>query len=138
MADTGSELHGITVSSFASISLTPPIVMVSIGNNSSLTDGLLGMEHFCVSILRFGQEWIARRFAEAIPSSLKFRDVRLTASASGAPRLTDCLGWIDCVLHQSLAVSTHTLMFGRVIDAGVSDTNDSPLLYYNRRFRSLR
>lgn len=130
-------MAGITVSAFSSISLEPPIVMVSINNESSLLANLVQAEHFGVNVLHETQEPLARRFAESIPPAEKFLDVPLAIGRSGAPRIIGAIAWLDCVLDQTLRVATHTLMFGRVVEAHAPDLPGDPLVYYCAEYRRL-
>jgi flavin reductase (DIM6/NTAB) family NADH-FMN oxidoreductase RutF len=136
-AEHGGEQFGITVTAFASISLVPPIVMVSINNESPLRDAILGSEHFAVHILSEGQQPLAERFARAVPSVEKYADVPFIYAASGAPILSGTLATLDCVLEETNAIGSHTVMFGRVVHADAGDADGAPLLYYDRRYRGL-
>lgn len=129
--------YGITVSAFASVSLQPPIVMVSLGNNSSLVEMVLESEHFAVHILSADQQDLSHRFATASTAEEKFDGLEYEKGPSGAPTLRSSLAVIDCVLDQSLIVGTHTVMFGRVVHASSSEAPGSPLIYYHREYRTL-
>lgn len=134
-AEQAGEQFGITVTAFASISLVPPVVMVSINNESPLRDVILDSEHFAVHILSDSQQPLAERFARPAPSVEKYSDVPFIYALSGAPILTDTLASLDCVLEQTNAIGSHTVMFGRVVDARSSGETGDPLLYYDRSYR---
>jgi flavin reductase (DIM6/NTAB) family NADH-FMN oxidoreductase RutF len=136
-AEYDGEQFGITVTAFASISLTPPVVMVSINNESPLGAAVLASEHFAVHILSEAQRPLAERFARPVPSVEKYSDVPFIYAASGAPILSDTLASLDCVLEETVAIGSHTVMFGRVVHARATDSDGSPLLYYNREYRRI-
>lgn len=136
-AERDGEQFGITVTAFASISLVPPVVMVAINNESPLRDAIVESEHFAVHILSEAQRPLAERFSRPVPSVEKYSEVPFIYAASGAPILTDTLASLDCVLEETNAIGSHTVMFGRVVDARSIDVNGSPLLYYNRSYRSI-
>lgn len=136
-AERDGEQFGITVSAFASISLVPPMVMVSINNESPLRDAILESEHFAVHILAEAQQPLAERFARSVPSVEKYIDVPYIYALSGAPILSDTLASLDCVLEETNAIGSHTVMFGRVVDARTIDATGRPLLYYNRDYRRI-
>ncbi|MBC8145033.1 MAG: flavin reductase family protein [bacterium] len=136
-AELDGEQLGITVSAFASISLMPPIVMVSINNESPLRDAVITSEHFAVHILSDAQRSLAERFSQPVPSSEKYREVAFILGPSGAPMLSDTLASIDCVLEQTIAIGSHMVMFGRVVYAEAAGKEVEPLIYYNRGYRSL-
>ncbi len=136
-AESDGVRYGITVSSFASISLDPPIIMVSLSNSSQLVEMVLRSEHFAVHILATHQEELSQRFAAPYTAEEKFAGIVSEPGASGAPTLGESLAVLDCVLDQSLAVGTHTVMFGRVVHTRAVDESGDPLLYYHRRYRKL-
>ena len=129
--------YGITVTAFASISLEPPTVMVSINNESPLSTAILTSEHFAVHLLSHSQRYLAERFALPVSSDTKYTEVPFAHAASGAPILSGSLATLDCILAQTLAVGSHTVMFGRVVHVERSESDASPLVYYNRDYRSI-
>lgn len=136
-AERDQEQLGITVTAFASISLVPPIVMVSINNESPLRDAILDSEHFAVHILSAEQRSLAERFSQPVPSSVKYHEIAFETGPSGAPILSDALASLDCVLEQTIAIGSHTVMFGRVVRADASPDDASPLVYFNREYRRM-
>jgi flavin reductase (DIM6/NTAB) family NADH-FMN oxidoreductase RutF len=136
-AENAGEQFGITVTAFASISLAPPVVMVAINNDSPLRAAILASEHFAVHILSEAQMPLAERFARPVPSVEKYTDVPYIYALSGAPIISDTLASLDCVLEETNAIGSHTVMFGRVVDARSIEETGSPLLYYNRGYRRL-
>ena len=122
--------YGATVSSFASLSLSPPLVSVAFDRGSSLLAKILQAGRFGVNILGHAQDELAMVFAR--------RDLNCFAGAdwyaeAGLPRLSDALGWIECDLHQSVEAGDHLLLFGLVRSAS-SRADLAPLVYANRTF----
>lgn len=136
-AEHGGEQYGITVSAFTSISLDPPIIMVSINSSSPLADMVMASEHFAVHILGNEHEELSARFAAPSSGSEKYRELDVKPGSSGAPTMEGMLALFDCVLDQTLAIGTHILMFGRVVHAVSAFEPGSPLLYYHRSYRRL-
>lgn len=136
-AEHGGERYGITVSAFTSISLDPPVIMVSINSSSPLAEMVIASEHFAVHILGNEQEELSTRFATSSSGSEKYHELEVTPGSSGAPTLNGMLALLDCVLDQTLAVGTHILMFGRVVHAASVFEPGSPLIYYHRSYRRL-
>ena len=137
-AGTGDQRAGITVSSFTSISLDPPVVMVAINTESSAASVILQSEHFAVHILSHEQEILSERFAQRIPWEEKIRGTVWRTGRSGAPILEGPATVVDAVLIRSLVVGTHTVMFGRVLDIAMPpETPRTPLLYYDQNYRTL-
>ncbi len=129
---------GITVSAFSSISLDPPVVMVSINTASSAAPVILDSEAFAVHILSSDQEDISMRFAESIPWNDKAAGIDWHTGRSGAPVLATPSTVMECRLIKSLTIGTHTIMFGRVVDIYLSEPIPAtPLLYYDQNYRTL-
>jgi flavin reductase (DIM6/NTAB) family NADH-FMN oxidoreductase RutF len=137
-AEHEGERYGITVSAFTSISVQPPIVMVSINNASPLSRIILDSEHFAVHILSSDQEAISALFAASVSGNEKYGELSVELGVSGAPLFKGALAILDCVLDQTLEVGTHTLMFGRVVHASAEADSGSPLIYYHRRYWTLK
>lgn len=135
-AEYEGELYGITVSAFSSISLEPPVVMVSINNTSSISESILSAEHFAVHILSSGQEQISNAFSSSLSSREKYEGLEIRRGLTGAPIFPGSLAVLECALDQTLAIGTHTLMFGRVVNVEAEEP-DSPLIYYYRSYRTL-
>lgn len=129
---------GITVSAFSSISLDPPVVMVSVNTSSSAAPVILEAEHFAVHILSREQEELSERFAQTLPWELKIDNTQWHPGRSGAPILAEAFTVLDCTLLRSLVIGSHTVMFGRVVEIILHpDVPHTPLLYYDRNYRTL-
>lgn len=137
-AGTDERQAGITVSAFTSISLDPPIVMVAVNTGSSAAPIILEAEHFAIHILSREQEELSERFAQTLPWPQKIGNAAWRAGRSGAPVIADTDTVLDCVLVRSLVFGTHTVMFGRVVEIAMKpDVPETPLLYYDRNYRTL-
>lgn len=132
------KVYGLTVSSFASLSFDPMLVLVCIQNNNRLGDLVKESKHFGVSILAQGQEPISNHFAmpgrEPVDS---YDDLGPSHSAlTGSPLFDGCIATLDCELDESLLEGDHTILVGRVVAAG-ADPDKEPLMYYRRGYRKL-
>lgn len=137
-AQSDDRRAGITVSAFTSISLDPPVVMVSINSESSAAPVILESGSFAVHILSREQEDLSERFAQTMPWEEKIGKAEWRTGRSGAPIVTGAITAVDCVLLHSLEIGTHTVMFGRVVDILMKpDVPDAPLLYYDQNYRTL-
>jgi len=126
--DEEGEPFGLTVNSFISVSLEPPLVLVCIGHTSTSHDRLVSGQHFSVNVLAGDQDAVAWRFAQE-PSEGRFDDVRWTPAPSGAPVLEGALAWLDCEVHEVLQGGDHSIVVGRVAEAAVTDR---PALLFHR------
>ena len=132
--------HGMTVSSFTSLALTPPLVLVSLEQKSRTHDLVIGAGAFGVSILAGDQVEVSNRFAgRETEDSDRFGDLETHTLTTGCPLLTNAMAVFDCKLNASYPAGTHTMMIGEVVASKVIHDADQtqPLLYFNRDYRNL-
>jgi flavin reductase (DIM6/NTAB) family NADH-FMN oxidoreductase RutF len=131
------ELHGMTVNSFTSLSLHPPLVLVSLEQGTRTHEMIHRVGTFGITILSRLQQEISDRFAGRLPDTEdRFAGLETFTIVSGAPFLVGGLSFIDCrVIHSHLA-GTHTVFFGDVLAVRIA--SGDPLLYYNQDYRSIR
>ncbi|MEM7049748.1 MAG: flavin reductase family protein [Acidobacteriota bacterium] len=133
----GEEVHGLTVSAFASVSPDPPLVAVIIDQRHHASS-LLEQDDACfaVNILHEGQVDLSNRFAW-VKSEDRFAEGDWGAAETGAPILLDSLAWLDCRIHSRHAAGTHTLYIGEVQAMGAPQSESPPLVYWNRGYRKI-
>jgi flavin reductase (DIM6/NTAB) family NADH-FMN oxidoreductase RutF len=125
---------GMTVASFASLSLHPPLVLVCIENAVKTHDAISAAQKFGVSILSSEQGAISSKFASR--SDDKFTGVDTFSGALDLPLITGALTTIECRVHQQLAGGDHTIFVGEVVD--VQTREGEPLLYFRSGYREMR
>jgi len=130
--------HGMTVSSFTSVSLSPPMVLVSIERSVRTHQLVSESGIFGVSILAEGFQEISDRFAgRDTEVENRFDGLETFTLETGAPLLTVGLANFDCrVISQHLA-GNHTLFIGQVV-AVRRRAVGNPLIYYDRHYRGLK
>jgi flavin reductase (DIM6/NTAB) family NADH-FMN oxidoreductase RutF len=128
------QLYGMTVSSFASLSLRPPLVLICIEKGLNTHEAIAASGRFAVNILEQRQEHLSRRFATHDDN--KFLGVAWHTSQFGLPVLEGVLTVIECQLRDAVPGGDHTIFIGEVMDAQVNQ--GSPLLYYRRGYRELK
>ena len=122
------EPFGLTVNSFTSVSLDPPLVLVCIAHTSTSHDRLVEGSGFSVNLLAGHQRAVAERFARE-PSEGRFEGVAWRTASSGAPVIDGALAWLDCVLHEVFRGGDHSILVARVVEASVSER---PALLFHR------
>ena len=146
----GAQSHGMTVNSFTSISLEPPLVLACV-ERSVRTHGLIEQSGvMAISFLRDGQDWISDRFAgRDTEKKDRFEGLRTYTAVTGAPILADNLGHLDCVVIGAHAAGDHTIFVAEVVSAAVGsawataggDGHEhgglGPLLYFDRGYHRL-
>jgi len=130
---SGSPL-GLTVSSFCSVSLEPPLVLVCIDNRSETHDGFEASRVFGVSVLAEGQEDWSRRFAAG--GALKFSDVPLQQGEHLVPLVPGALAHLECRVQAKLPGGDHTIYVGEVLR--LHAVPGRPLLYHASAYHCLR
>jgi flavin reductase (DIM6/NTAB) family NADH-FMN oxidoreductase RutF len=124
--DAESRDHGMTVSAFCSVSLTPPLVLACIDRTADMFEKLRGATYFGISILAEGQESLSRRFAEL--ESNRFDGVGYFRGESGVILLDDALAHLECKHVARYEAGDHAIHVGEVEWA--ASRQDRPLLYY--------
>ncbi|MEU5598913.1 flavin reductase family protein [Streptomyces sp. NPDC020298] len=131
---------GMTATSFMSVSLEPPLVLVSLREGSRMDDLLAEQPLWAVSVLADKQRQAAGRFAMKgrISDRLLFADLPVSrGEATGAPMVDGALATLECRTEQRVAAGDHTLVIGRVLTARVPGAVGSPLLYFRGRYGHL-
>ena len=125
--------HGMTASSFASVSLEPPLILVCLAKSSRTRELVLAGGSFAVNILAAGQQEVARAFAER--GTKPFATLSHRPGANGSPLLDGTIGWLECSIHEVLEAGDHDIVVGRVDACGA--LSGAPLIYHDRAYRSL-
>jgi flavin reductase (DIM6/NTAB) family NADH-FMN oxidoreductase RutF len=128
--------HGLTVSGFLGVSLEPPLVLVSIGQELTSAEVLKDSAAYAVNFLTEDQNDLSDRFAGRLGDVDRFAGLTTHTVATGAPILDDCLAWLDCRVVSTQDVGDHTLYIGEVVAAGVNGSG-KPLLYWNADYRQI-
>lgn len=124
--------HGTTVSAFCSLSLDPPMVLVSLDRGSDLLAMVSESGRFGVNVLSHDQDELARRFARKGTDKFDRAEWDLHL---GVPRLAGAATWLACRLEQLMEGGDHLVAYGLVEHA--ESAPGDPLLYRNRAFGTL-
>lgn len=125
---------GLTVNSFSSVSLDPPLVLFSVARSAGSLKRLEGVETYVVNILRHGQHEVSRRFAQA--GADKWAGASHQEGLSGAPVLAETLARFECKPYGRHDAGDHVIFIGEVIHFDAAEEGD-PLLYYRGGYRAL-
>ena len=132
-ARDGDERLGVTLQTFHSLSLDPPLVAFFPGKSSSSWPRIAAAGRFCINVLAQDQGAIAYQFASKTD---KFADLRTDDDAWGCPRIPGCIAHISCSLESITDGGDHHIVVGRVEELS-ADGNLSPLIYFRGGFWSL-
>ena len=131
--DAAGEPLGLTVSAFCSVSLSPPLVLVSLDVGSEAHAGFRDAGVFGVSILAEGQDDVSRLFAR--PGREKFREIPLTTGQRGLALVPGALAHIECEVRAAHPAGDHILYVGEIVALAVRPGR--PLLYNRGGYRRL-
>jgi len=124
---------GLTVSSFVSLSLEPPLVMFAIQHDANSYPAIVASKCFGVSVMGTHQVQVARRFA--IKGTNKAADAPIEMGVElPVPLVTGALAHVECTTSQIIVGGDHAIIVGKVEDVRVQ--LGEPLLYYDRKFGS--
>ena len=131
-------LYGLTVSSFSSLSLDPPLVLVCLANSNRIVQMIEQSSGFAVSILASDQAAASNYFARPgrLPTK-EFTEIEGEWTPTGQPVIKGALAWVTCRLHQTLPQGDHTIVIGRVEATHTSPPERRPLVYWSRAYRTL-
>ncbi len=105
--------RGFTANSFSSVSLDPPLLLVSIAKTSSNFEVFTKADGFAVNILSEGQKATSNAFSRPVQD--RFMGVDWHWGSQGAPILAGVSAWFDCKLHQIIDAGDHAILLGRVV-----------------------
>ncbi len=125
------ELIGITINSFNSVSLDPPLILFSLNRRAYSMRAFLSAQAFAVNILRAGQEEISNRFARSLED--KWLGVEHEIWDDGCPILTGALASFECKTRHTYHGGDHVIFAGEVTRLR-HDPDGQPLLYHGGKY----
>jgi flavin reductase (DIM6/NTAB) family NADH-FMN oxidoreductase RutF len=127
------KLRGMTVNSFNSLSLNPPLILYSIDRKNRYLSEYLDNVKFTVNILSRDQENLSNYFASRDKNLEEFKDYYIE---DDFPILNSTLATIFCEKYQSLEIGDHNLIVGQVVKCqdNFNKNNDNPLIYFNSKY----
>ncbi|MEH6904921.1 flavin reductase family protein [Neobacillus drentensis] len=129
--DVEGDVHGMTANAFMSVSLSPKLVVISIGEKAKILEKIKQSQTFSVNILAAEQQELSMIFAGQIKEPREVIFDRL----DGKPVLAGAVAQIACEVSAEHVEGDHTLFIGKVTDIKLQDAE--PLLFYSGRYRTL-
>lgn len=133
--DGGGHPTGMTVSSFTSVSLAPPLVAFFPGATSTTFPAIAERGTFTVNVLAEGQEEICRALSAS--GGDKFAHVPWQPGPHGDPVIDGAVAWIACTIESVHPAGDHRIVLGHVDDLE-ADTGASPLLFFRSRYGTIQ
>ena len=121
---------GLTVNSFTSVSLDPPLVLWCLGLDSASFDTFRVAEQHMINVLAADQLDTAKRFASR--GGDKFAGLSWTPTDTGLPRLDGCIAWFECGIRSRHEEGDHLILVGRI--ESFETAHRQPLIFHDSRY----
>lgn len=136
-AASGEDVRGITIGSFTSVALEPPLISFNVRKDARIHRVITTASHFAVHLISRQQTHLCEHFA--IPdqtSAEQFSTVEYRLGAYGVPILENVLAVLYCQRYDIFEAGDHSILLGQVVE--IDEANEGePVLYYNRSYRSI-
>lgn len=127
------KMHGMTVNSFTSVSLEPPLVLWCIRKCASIYSEFITATSFATSVLPADQRELSQRFADRNPKT--FSPLEIDVFKTGAPLLKNRIAGFDCIVRERYQGGDHSIILGEIV-AFDSLTGD-PLVYFASNYHKV-
>ena len=124
---------GITVNSFSSLSLTPPLILWSLSETSESFQNFLYGDNFIVNILAREQENIATKFS--ISGKNKFNGIETSLNENNLPIINGCMAYLECEVYNRITGGDHDIIVGEV--KKFCSKKKRPLVFFNGKYSSI-
>ncbi|MCH7599376.1 MAG: flavin reductase [Myxococcales bacterium] len=132
----GEHVHGMTVSDFTSVSLDPPLVVVSLSETANTLEVIRAGKCFAVNVLSTDQVDLSNVFASEEREDTRFEGLSWSKAVTGAPLIPGSKVMLDCTVVAMHVAGDHVLCIGQVEHLEIHDVE--PLVYYQGGYRDLR
>ncbi len=130
---SGEDYHGVTVNAICSLSLTPPLLLVCLNNDTLSCKFLRKSGNFAVNILSQQQEELAFHFANLKTAERILLDDAIELGYEGIPTLKESLANLTCRVTEAFCRGDHTIFLATVLDFQVKETK-APLVFFKGQF----
>lgn len=128
--------HGMTASSFSSVSLDPPLISVCVGNYLPSKEFIASSGVFAISFLSRDHAHVGKVFAGPHGDRFAAAEAAWETDHTGCAVLAGATGWLSCQVEHAYPGGDHTIFVGRVTDGGISPAA-APLLFHSRSWGHL-
>ena len=123
---------GLTVNSFSSLSLDPPLVLFCLDRNVQSVEAFHANRHFAVNVLSEEQEEVSRRFSQT--GAEKWRGLAFDTWETGCPILRGCIANIECGVESIFEGGDHVVIVGGVVRMNQEDGEVRPLTFFRGNY----
>lgn len=132
------EMLGVTIGSFASISLAPPLAGFYIGRKSRTWPLIAASGKFCANVLSATQTELCWRFAKDGNEDSRFAGLVVARATNGAPVLPGVIATVECSVHATHEVGDHDFVVGAVTNLVVHDQTSAAMVFYKGKTGNAR
>lgn len=132
----GGELVGMTMSSFNSVSVDPPLVLFSVDRKAMSLPAMREAKGFAVNVLARDQENLSNQFARALTN--KWDQVKTSVGHAEAPLISGALAHFECAPYAYYNGGDHLIFVVRVVRYAVQPDAPAPLTFFRGRYRDLQ
>lgn len=133
---TEGKREGMTINSFASVSLTPPLILWSIRDDARSADVFLSSRTFILSVLAADQAELAMHFARPAPDKFAPYEEAFDRGIGDCPRLRHSAATYECTTFSRYQEGDHTILLGRVHE--FSHSGAQPLMFHAGRMGTIK
>ena len=133
VCDASGAPHGLTVSSFTSVSLDPPLVLICVGASSTVLEHIRHSKYFGINVLEESQRRLSDRFSRKVED--RFGGVEWATGKTGVPLLSGVVATLECATRRRITLGDHDVFIGEVLHTHVS--HGTPLVYFSSRYHTL-
>lgn len=134
VTDDAGVAYAVTVNSFASVSLDPPLVLWSLQKDSDVYGLYANAPHYAIGVLAADQQGHSSRYASK--GAHRMADEHFEVGHNGAPIVLGALASFECSLERAIDGGDHTILLGRVTRLA-GDAAPDPLLFFGGAYRRL-
>ncbi|MEE2672402.1 MAG: flavin reductase family protein [Myxococcota bacterium] len=131
----GDVIHGMTVTDWAGVSVTPPLVLLCADKTSNTLGVIQQSQCFAINLLAAGQEDLSNKFASKKEEATRFDGLELSSGTTGAPLITSAITNLDCQVVAAHDVGDHWVFIGQVEE--VVRRGGDPLVYFGGAYKRI-
>jgi len=129
--------YGLTVNSFTSVSLEPPLILICIRKGKKAHYMISKAKFFSINILTIEQEYLSVRFADPKIEDIRFEGVDYDVDEYDCPLIKNCLAYIVCRKYEEYEGGDHTIFLGEVVKM-LKGQEKLPLIFYKRKYYTIK
>jgi flavin reductase (DIM6/NTAB) family NADH-FMN oxidoreductase RutF len=131
----GDEVHGMTVTDWAGVSVVPPLVLLCADKTSNTLGLIQKSQCFALNLLAAGQEELSNKFASKKDEATRFEGLELESGSTGAPLIASAITSLDCQVVAAHEAGDHWIFVGQVEQ--VARREGAPLVYFGGAYQRI-